>query len=161
MYGIASGQQMLNTAKYTCFFQVILDLSPSRLCHAVCPGCSVSNLLHTPQPLPGQCHLHHLLCPSRQVLGEGLQVGKHFKILFHVENVCYLYECASVMCDFKSSFSAAPKEWITPTLGWPLSWTEIQVSASLSFLILCKGLIDVFELLHGLKLKHFWEAWYL
>lgn len=62
-------------------FQVILDLSPSRLRHAVCPGHSVNSLLHSPQPLPGQCHLHHVLCPSRQVLGERLQVGgkKYFK----------------------------------------------------------------------------------
>ena len=37
------------------------------------------------------------------------------------------------MCCFKTYFFAAPKEWITPTLGWPLSWTEIQVSASLFF----------------------------
>lgn len=64
----ARGTQMLHVAK-------ILDLSPPpRLRHAVCPGCRVSGLLHPSQPLPRQCHLHHLLCPSRQVLGERLQV---------------------------------------------------------------------------------------
>lgn len=57
-------------------FGVIPDLSTSRLCHAVCPGCGLSRLLHPPQPLPGQRHLHHLLRQTRQVLGERLQVGK-------------------------------------------------------------------------------------
>lgn len=58
--------------------QMTLTWGLIRLCHAVCPGCSVSNLLHPPQSLSGQRHFHHFLCPSCQVLGERLQVKSFF-----------------------------------------------------------------------------------
>jgi len=53
---------------------VLLDVA-SRLGDAVPAGGRVRHLLHAPQPLPRQRHLLHLLSPTRQVLGEGLQVS--------------------------------------------------------------------------------------
>lgn len=50
-----------------------------------------------------------------------------FKILFHVQIYYCFCECVSEICDFQPSLFAAPRGWITLTLGWPLSWTEIQV----------------------------------
>lgn len=38
--------------------------------------------------------------------------------------------CTSKMC-CSFPFFVALKEWITQTLDWPLSWTEIQVTTCL------------------------------
>jgi len=53
---------------------LLLDVA-SRLGDAIPAGGRVRHLLHAPQPLPRQRHLLHLLPPTRQVLGEGLQVS--------------------------------------------------------------------------------------
>lgn len=63
-----------------------------RLSHVAAANVCDDSVLHPSQPLPGQCHLHHLLPTARQVLGEELQVMafhrpqheiKHHEICMH------------------------------------------------------------------------------
>lgn len=73
---LISAKVQLDSCSYSHKLDVVsLTGAPNRLCHVVRPGGRLRCLLHATQSLPGQCHLHHLLRQTRQVLGERLQVG--------------------------------------------------------------------------------------
>lgn len=112
-----------------------LDLSSPRFRHAVCPGCGVRGLLHSPQPFPRQRHLHHLLCSACEVLGARLQVGNAV-VRRHLFVPVYAFlRWLIFIYLFFILFWAAPRESITRTPGWPLSSTEIRVSRR--FALIC------------------------
>jgi hypothetical protein len=61
-----------------------LSLTLWRLGHAVPSSDGVCLVFHSPQPVPGQCHHHHVLRPTHQVLGERLQVSAQLRWKFSV-----------------------------------------------------------------------------
>lgn len=57
-------------------WSLLMTLTLFRFCHVIRTSSCLVVFLDTPQPVPWQCHLHHLLCTSNQILGERLQVSR-------------------------------------------------------------------------------------